>query len=397
MISVITRTARALWALRDQALHFDIFQMGDPFVGLVNISANKLGSFGTTIILWLFYFGVPAVLSMIEGTAVDNDLTFLSYFDDRFGILNYAFTYPLVPILLVRYYKSIEYAFAHIGERIILPGQVAEFLRFRERFGVQISRRWTLALPLILTAVVIFWYQDQFKAIGALKVYGGGGQGQLTSLGLYWFIAVDGTIMFSLFCFLIRHAIFIQNLRVFCRVFSLHLYPKDPDHCAGLSPLGMILIHVTWLATLAAIMVMSFIGLGASAGFGYTLLLIRVALTVPFYLIVIPLAIGYPLWIIHKAMQTKQETALKHVSDMLNLFVERVLQINPIELRNSGKEMRELANAEIHFSLVNSTYSVLEEMPTWPVNVRTLKTFTPALSLVISPIATSLAKAFLGV
>ncbi len=395
MLRDLAKSLRNLYPVGDTREYFQPPKFADPIVSLVAIIGKRIGAIGTFLLLCGIYFVIPGLLSFMEGTAFHRAPDFLSYFDDVFGIANYALTYPLLLMALVSYYETMDTALEYVKRSVLSPEQAPSFAQFIRRLDRRLSARWIWAVPLLVTVAIVLWYQDQFKALGALKVYGGGGQGELTFLGIYWFAVVIATLAFALFSVLIRHTIFVLSLREFLRDFSLHLRPKDPDRSSGLAPLGNVFIQGAWVATLVGIIVMSFAGLGATAGFGYRLLLIRVMLATPFYLIVIPAVLGYPIWIIHRAMVREQNIRLAKISESVNQYLELVASLQVARLDLMKDRSSQLSDVKNWYSLMESAYSIVEHTPLWPVNFGSLRFVTPILSLLLSPFVTTAARALL--
>jgi hypothetical protein len=137
--------------------------------------------------------------------------------------------------------------------------------------------------------------------------------------------------------------------------------------------------------------VMSYVGLGASAGFGYRLLLIRVIGAASFYFLAAPIVLGYPVWIVHRAMRKERNIQLSRIGELIDRCVESISGIN-LTCYSSEEEIKRLSGLNTWYTLLDSHYSMIDKMPVWPIDFGSLRAATPILSFILSPLVTTVAK-----
>jgi hypothetical protein len=361
----------------------------DIVVRLLSKLAVRQGRWSTLQILsitFLLYFLVPTFLSLLEGTAFDNDPKKLAFFDDYLGVLNYAAIYPLLFVAVINYYDKVAIAFAALQENgTVLGREQGRYKAFVDSLDSVYNRGWTGALPCIVVIPVLIWYHRGFIAVGALQVYGGGGTGRLTLLGYYWLYVMTGSVFYILVSILIRHLLTIHVIWQLCDTFDLDVRLRDYDNAGGLGPIGNISIAVAWVAVCVGVIIASYTGLSMATGFAYILLVTRVILSFTAYIALVPPLLLAPIWKAHQKMVKVKRAYLNRIAGTLHgryrlIWNERVL-LEAVDTR----ELTDLEN-------LDRLYSILDQMPVWPLDIRSVRVALTTMAVFLSPLVTSTLK-----
>ena len=154
---------------------------------------------------------------------------------------------------------------------------------------------------------------------------------------------------------------------------SLDLQPMHPDNAGGLGRLGRMALNFN-----IAILLTMLISATLYYTHGYNIPLVC-GVVVQFLLL--PVVFFLPLLEVHRAMKIKKESLLmeisKHYKCVSNVLVQKISKDKKVFVDNYDKVKEEYEEE----SKLRSLYRSLEDIPTWPFDIRTIIQFTSTILL----------------
>jgi hypothetical protein len=306
---------------------------------------------------------------------------------------NIAFTFlvslPVVLFLLVSDQRVLRRALQQVLDADVvvpLPDKAPQLIReWSRRFRREnLHGQWIILLvAAILSAITLNLYRRSNAGFWAAPA------GQLRLVGVvYWYCITVLYFVLGFYCFrCVRQATFLRDL-VDNATFQMR--PFHPDGCGGLQPIGRLGLRNQYTLTVLGlnILIVAAINYTGVAPSAQSQIVILVAIATVIYLILGPLVFLAPLLPFGERMREEKSKLMSGVGDRLRLEFLNVQR----QLKTEAIDKTELEAIERLKKLAD----MLNEIPVWPFDARTLRRFGTAYALPLAAsIATKAATSFL--
>ncbi len=198
----------------------------------------------------------------------------------------------------------------------------------------------------------------------------------------FWFITLHNA-MYTIF----NAAATVHVLHLLFQGQTLKLRLLHPDGCGGLgsfaeyASLGVVLITPLGILTSAAVIAAT---LKQTLATAYPVWILLAA-----YIILAPILLILPLYVIHKAMLHTKYTELQRIASVYDREYRQIAQavLKTTQLENRTGDGEKKVGLERLNQIKQLYQTVQEEFPTWPLNV---KIFRRYLATVVSPLLPAL-------
>jgi hypothetical protein len=162
---------------------------------------------------------------------------------------------------------------------------------------------------------------------------------------------------------------------------SVHAIPGHLDGAAGLKPIGDLFFFQSMVVAIPAIYLAAWLMLIP--------MLSRYDYWRPIYvpllalsLVIELVAFLQPMWFFHVAMQQKKELLLEEADGLSERVAELELELAHSEQEQPRRELQQ------QLTVMTKRYRDIENMPTWPVDLRTRRYFTLSNMPLVLPLLT---------
>jgi hypothetical protein len=306
---------------------------------------------------------------------------------------NIAFTFlvsvPIVLFLLVSDQRVLRRALQQVLDADVvvpLPDQAPQLIReWSERFRRgNLHGQWIILLiSATLSAITLDLYRRSNAEFWAAPA------GQLRLVGVvYWYCITVLYFVLGFYCFrCVRQATLLRDL---VDKATFQMRPFHPDGCGGLQPIGRLGLRNQYTLTVLGlnILIVAAINYSGVAPSAQSQIVILVAIATVIYLILGPLVFLAPLLPFGEKMREEKSKLRSGVGDRLRLEFLNVQR----HLKTEAIDKTELEALERLKKLAD----MLNEIPVWPFDARTLRRFGTAYALPLAAsIATKAATSFL--
>ena len=282
----------------------------------------------------------------------------IGFLEDISTSLNFLLLFPLVLVLLVRFFRRVE----GFLRRSAADGVISlEASSIRERLAFLSSPRALFTLGLaasVLTAAIMFFHIGntlEIEGYFAVEV------GRLHAAGVVM-MSLTAIFIFLLLLGFLRALLWLWVLRVIfagnIRIDFMHA-----DGAGGLREAGLICMTLNYVLFALAITLGLFVYTDAFVF--QNVESVRVLIMAPAYFVLTPFTFFYALVPIYRAMKRERRRHLTIVSERFNrLFQE--LQAQTIETEAQRKQLSERV---VVMRDLQEMYSWINRLPRWPIDL----------------------------
>ncbi len=324
----------------------------------------------TFALLASFMFGGQLLAMVATSAPLWDPGPGIGFLEDISTTLDFVVLYPLVLVLLVRFFRQID---------VFLERSVADGVISLEGSGI-LKKLTNLSSPrsLVTVGVVAFLFAaaimvlhigntlefDGYFAVEAGRLHAAGVV-MMSITAVYVFLLLFGFLRAVLWLRVLR-AIFTGNIRID----FMHA-----DGAGGLREAGLICMTLNY--ALFALAITRGLFAYTDAFLFQTVGSVRVLIMAPAYFVITPITFFYSLVPIHRAMARERRRHLTIVSERFNrLFQE--LQGQTIE---TEEERKQLSDRVVVMRDLQELYSWIDRLPRWPINTPMYIRFSLSLAL----------------
>lgn len=276
-------------------------------------------------------------------------------------------SFPTLALLVISDDRLLRAALRQVGDSGVVRIDPDRRQRFQAEWEIKFRRRNLIVQILgAVFAAVCSWL--------TLGVYDGtkfwaAGSAEMSPLS--WAFLYCITLLYTLIVIYVARCVFIAFLlRDLVREGEVRMLPFHPDGCGGLQPVGRIGLRNQYALTVLGlnIVALSIVTFKFLSPAEPERVLIAIAALI--YLVLGPIVFMGPLLPFRKGMNDRKRLLLEEVADRLRANFENIRG----QLRGGAITQSELDELE----RIRKIGAMIEELPVWPFDLRTLKKFGSA-------------------
>ncbi len=325
-------------------------------------------------LIFAAYFIPSSILAFLQGIAMPEKTSFVSFFEDFSTVIDFILLNPLAYVLGCYYYLKVSGCYEILVERKLLIAQGRELDQQVYYYNKKLSSPWISIVSLIIgLGSMIFYSMDLITKVTDYSFR----QGSISVTGFY--VQLVTGLFISFMIGLIIRSVFIVVFYNRLLKFELRIRPFSNDRCGGLGVLGEV------VTIFSSIVLVEFVTVLIMVYHDYYFynepLSFRVIWLSGLCIGVSALLFIFLLFPAHFKMKKSKNKLLKKIENVLNEKYNATIE------ENINKPSF-ITNADINDlhkdSALIRLYEVTCKYPVWPLNFKLLSSFAGTLAPMIT-------------